>query len=233
MNLLSCRNIICITALALCMATVAPWASATVIPPGGVLGTFPPDALFGAGTAGTFQISTGPESFTSFPAPTATTGFSGTVTENVYYNPGNTFGGGLDFVYAFSNLSTPAQSIIDRTTTFDFGTFLTDVGFDPLNSLVGGIIAPLTVDRITTDVIGFNLIVPPGSGTLDLVIETNAQYYQPGSITFQDGGVAAVSAFAPSATPEPASLALMGTGIVFCARLLRRKKKNAEAAITA
>jgi hypothetical protein len=227
---LSWRNIICITILALGLATAAPWASANVIAPG-TAATFP-DVLPGAGTAGTFLISTGPESFSSFPAPTATTGFTGTVTENVYYNAGNTFGGGLDFVYAFSNLSTSA-SVIDRTTTFDFGTFLTDVGYDPLNSLVGGTIAPVTVDRITGSVIGFNMIVAPGFGTLDLVIETNAQYYQPGDITFQDGGVAAVAAFAPTSTPEPASLALMGTGIVFCARLLRRKKKNAEAAITA
>ena len=37
----------------------------------------------------------------------------------------------------------------------------------------------------------------------------------------------------PVSTPEPASLALMGTGILFCARLLRRKKKNTEAAVTA
>jgi PEP-CTERM motif len=232
MNLLRWRNTICITVLALGLATVAPWASANIIPPG-TPATFP-DILPGAGTAGTLLATTGPTPFVSIPPPTALTGFTGTVTENVYANLTNTFCAGcLDFVYAFTNTSTLTQSVIDRTTLSSFGTFLTDVGYDPLNSLVGGTTAPVTVDRITAATIGFNMIVFPGTGTLDLVVETNAVNFTTGSITFQDGGVAAVAGFAPTGTPEPASLALMGTGIVFCARLLRRKKKNAEAAITA
>jgi hypothetical protein len=146
----------------------------------------------------------------------------------------------LDFIYAIHNNSTSADGIV-RSTTTDFTGFATDVGFNPshLTDILGdpSSVIPTSVDRsLAGDTIGFNfglLGFLPGTSSFDLIIETNASAYTAGNLNFIDGGTATVPGFAPTATPEPASLALMGTGIVFCARLLRRKKKNAEAAITA
>jgi len=206
------------------MATFIPSASANAISPGG---SGAPDVLAPAGTqiadTGTFTFTTGPF-------------LSGTAREIVVQEATGT----LDFIFAIHNNAGSADSL-GRSTTTDFTGFSTDVGYTlaPINLLGDvGFVIPTSVDRsLGGDTVGFNfgppLGFPPGGDTLNLVIETNAIYYTAGQLNFIDGGVAAHAAFAPTTAPEPASLALMGTGIVFCARLLRRKKKNAAVAITA
>jgi hypothetical protein len=221
MKLFSWRNAICVTVLAFGLATVAPWASATPITPGT---SGPPDLLF---PIGSIVGDTGVVAFSN--------GLVSGSTREVVIREGSGF---LDFVYAIHN---NGPDNIVRSTTANYGTFLTDVGFDltSLVNLLGDVstVAPLTVDRNASgSTVGFNfglLGFPPGTDTFNLVIETNAQFFTGGTLSFIDGGTATVAGFAPTNTPEPASLALMGTGIVFCARLLRRKKKTAEAAITA
>ena len=221
MKLFSWRNTICVTVLALGLATVAPWASATPITPGT---SGPPDLLIPAGAV---VADTGIIGFAN--------GLVSGLTREVVIREASGF---LDFVYAIHN-SGPDN--ITRSTTSNFSTFTTDVGFNPLalTNLLGNAVSitPLTVDRSASgSTVGFNfglLGFKPGLDSFNLVIETNALYFTGGNLSFIDGGTATVAGFAPTNSPEPASLALMGTGIVFCARLLRRKKKNAEAAITA
>jgi hypothetical protein len=221
MNLFSWRNTIFVTVLALGMTAVAPWASANIIPPGG---SNLPDLLIPAGTT---LADTGIIPFAN--------GLVSGLTREIVVQEASGF---LDFVYAIHN-SGPDN--ITRSTTANFGTFITDVGYDPLSllNLIGNpaTVFPLTVDRSATgSTVGFNfglLNFIPGVDSFDLVIKTNAVYFTSGTLSFIDGGTATVAGYAPTAAPEPASLALMGTGIVFCARLLRRKKKNAEAAVTA
>jgi PEP-CTERM motif len=219
MNLLSCRNIICITALALCLATVAPWASANIIPPGTSGGT--PD--FPLNPVGTQIADTGVLAFANAPV-------SGTIREVVIRDTATGF---LDFEYAIHNTG----DIIEHSSTFDYTGFITDVGYSSSTiNLLGDLssIVPLTVDRSPSGgTVSFDFGLPFAAGldSFNLVIETNALYYTGGNLSVIDGATATVRGFAPTAAPEPASLALMGTGIVFCARLLRRKKKNAVAAI--
>ena len=221
MNLLSWRNISWVS-LALCLV-FATAASANIIGPGG---SGAPDML---SPSGIILADTGIETFTTGPF------LSGTTREIVITD---SITGDLDFIFAIHNDSTSTDGI-GRSTTAAFTGYLTDVGYNPLSTidLLGFVstIIPTTVDRsFAGDTIGFNFGIlgfPPGASSFDLIIETNATQFSGGILNFIDGGVAQVPGFAPS--PEPASLALMGAGIVFCARLLRRKKKTAEAAITA
>jgi hypothetical protein len=225
MNLLGWRNTICVTVLALGLAAAAPWASANVIPPGG---TNVPDFLSPVGTQ---LADTGTMSFSNGLV-------SGTTREIVLRD---TVTGFLDFVYAIHN-NGPDNIVRSTTAAFNNGAvFITDVGYDPTSAvnLLGDVssVFPLTVDRSSTgSTVGFNFGLvnfSPGMDTFNLVIDTNARYFTSGTLSFIDGGTGTVTGYAPTTAPEPASLALMGTGIVFCARLLRRKKKNAEVAITA
>ena len=213
------------TILTLCLV-FATAASANTIGPGG---SGAPDIL---SPTGAIIGDTGVLNFTTGPFLTGTT-------REIVIRDSIT--GDLDFIYAIHNNSTSTDGV-GRSTTAAFTGFTTDVGYNLGLSpdLLGysPTIAPLTVDRsLAGDTVGFNfgppLGFPPGASSYDLIVETNAHYYTAGVLNFIDGGVAGVPGFAPTSTPEPASLALMGTGIVFCARLLRRKKKNAEAAITA
>jgi hypothetical protein len=58
-----------------------------------------------------------------------------------------------------------------------------------------------------------------------LVIETNATHYMPGWLSVQDGTAGYGAAFQPApAIPEPASLVLMGSGLIAAGGFLRKSR---------
>ena len=65
-----------------------------------------------------------------------------------------------------------------------------------------------------------------GKGSATLIIETNAKSYTNGLISIQDGSAGTGTAFQPTATPEPASMFLLGAGLIgiggFRKKLFRR-----------
>lgn len=155
---------------------------------------------------------------------------SGTYTAEVVTNAS----GFLDFVYRFNN--TGSKDLVDSVTMSNFAGFMTDVFTDP-NNLLGDGNDP---DSASSTGTGPNVIkffftpdndgddddVGPGQSSDTLVIATNASNFQPGIFTFQNGDTASVAAFQPTATPEPGSMLLFGTGLSAVAAALRRRTKK-------
>lgn len=168
----------------------------------------------------------------SFATTAGTT--SGTLTSAVYRN----LSGTLDFYYQVANDASSATDIARETDT-SFGSFTTWTGYriDAVGPFVAGTVAPVTADRNAAGtVVGFSFNPPDSAKVLAgttsniLVISTDATNFTSGNASVIDGGTQTVAAFQPTnarsggEVPEPASMVLLGSGLVAVSFLRRRKR---------
>lgn len=228
-----------------CFVSVAPVQATPINPP--APGTQTPD-FFADCTGCTFLASLAPQTVLSNHQ-----NWEATLNTAVFNDPGNAFGGGLDFFYQLTNVSpctgcTSGPDNISRLSMINFlpssipGGLLVDIGIN-VGSVPGfnnaGTAIPGTVDRVPPGgTIGWTfassapLAVPltPGSTSIILEIQTNAQNFSAGGFADAiDGGVTDFHAFQPAGpaqTPEPASMLLFGSGLLGLAPLVRRSLRR-------
>jgi hypothetical protein len=162
---------------------------------------------------------------------TTTAGTNMGTIESAVYNDGGT----LDFYYQVTNDPTSSTALA-RLAATSFAGFVTDAAFRidgstlTGTSFVDGTVTPQTADsNADGSVIGFNFNPPisgeitPGSSSFVLVISTDATNWTMGNASIIDGGTQTVAAFQPSSgVPEPASMGLLGMGLIALASLRRR-----------
>ncbi|MBC8108000.1 MAG: PEP-CTERM sorting domain-containing protein [Anaerolineae bacterium] len=208
-----------VTVLALTAA-----ANATLLAPGSSVGDGVPSS---PGSLSVFSDT--PALVTQVSTPVATPTYSGTLTSAVFTNAGGT----LDFYYQFTNNASSSDGI-ERLSMTSFTGFTTDVGYrtSALAPFTAGAQAPLFADRSASgSVVGFYFdsnnqagpyLVDPGESSRTIVIRTNATQFFAGNTAVIDGFAANAPSFAPSAIPEPASLA--GLATIALGALARRRR---------
>jgi hypothetical protein len=177
--------------------------------------------------ADVFSLSCGP--------PLATTSatfvkgrITATLTASVCSDPDNPFGAGdLDFLYQLTNSAVSLDGV-GRIRGISFLGFSIDAGYA---TNLGGTVPPQMVDSSQNgSAVSFGFAVPleqlilPGAISTVLVVKTNSNTFSPGTVNVIDGAVTTVSAYQPGHVTEPASMILMGVGLlaVGCFRKLRR-----------
>jgi len=163
--------------------------------------------------------------------PISPPGFTGTGTTAVVRNAAGT----MDFYYQLAT-AAGGRDGPNRITGFDYDSFITDVfqisnGSTISGAFVNGTIAAVSADRaVSGSTVGFNFnntVFTPGQTSLVLVVRTNANNFTTGTFGAIDGGGATGVGFAPLATPEPSSAALLGTGFIGLVGYIRRRKNMA------
>ncbi len=201
----------------LAFTLLLPTAHASVLSVGGL--AFPTQITPGGTVVGTAS------------GTITTPSFVATWWEWVYRDPGNSLpgcnGNCLDFVYQFHN-DINSRDVLERFSMSSFATLgmsaSVNVGMDTL-----GVHDPINMTWSTDgEVIAFNFTpfgdqINRGETTQLMVIQTQATQYTDGYVSAQDGTAGSGVALAPAAIPEPASLGLMGAGLIVVGSFVRRK----------
>lgn len=185
-------------------------------------------------TSGTLEAWTSsPYSYTTTAGTT-----SGTVYSAVYDDNGT-----MDFYYQVINSGTSATSIAQLAANSFMGwttnaAFITDGSSLAGTGFMDGTIAPQLSNISSGTVVNFDFNAPlatgvigPGEASYVVIISTNATNWTAGNDTVQDGGSSGpLDAFQPAApssgVPEPATLGLMGLGLIGLASLRRRLRRD-------
>lgn len=132
--------------------------------------------------------------------------FAGTLTQWVKSNPL-----GILFEYQFT-LSTSLPEYVDALSITAFNGWTTDV--DIVGQIATWDMGRSATGKTMTMNADAGYSVAPGATSPLVWIQTNAQYYSlTGSTQLQDGGNTTVATYAPT-VPEPASMLLLGVGLI-------------------
>lgn len=208
--------------MVLALAVMSSPASATLLPPGGSVIASP-----FTGAPGTLLIS----NTSPFTSVLGAADFSGTVTEAVYQDSVTNL---MDFVYQFETNATDLKAI-EQMTVASYAGYLTDVyqstgpgtAFGPF---VDGDKISTSVTRPVDSTISWNDSWGPGAITSAIfLIKTDANAYQPGTISFINQGTATLTGFfAPASVPEPTFYGVLGFALLGVVWASRRAKVSAS-----